>query len=400
MKYRTKLCVIALIGSGLSIGCMLLDRRSGEQVQVLVRPESGSDSMEETLELELDGERYPFTVVLQALPYQEEEVKGILTTAAEGLEKLFLKNNMDISHICTDVSMPSVYPDTQVDIQWYLDSWEYIEPDGTVRNENLEETVSVNIQAVLTMEDQSRTWTRELRICPLEEFSAKQRIEILEYDIQKQQAVSDSSQVILPQMVKGAQISWHFKQDNRWIWLAVLTVFTLCAVAIGKRQDEEKVHKIWERNMELDYAEIVSRLSLYMGAGISTRKSWERIVENYEKTSMQKTECRPAYEEMRTTLHEMQSGIPEALAYERFGTRCRMPSYLKLGTLLSQNLRKGTKGLAAMLQEESREAFQDRKALAKKLGEECESKLLLPMLLMLLTVLIMVMYPAVVSFQM
>ena len=95
----------------------------------------------------------------------------------------------------------------------------------------------------------------------------------------------------------------------------------------------------------------------------------------------------------------MQSGIPETAAYERYGMRCRLPSYLKLGTLLGQNLRKGNKDLSRLLEEESREAFEDRKALAKKLGEECESKLLLPMLLLLVTILIMVMYPAAVSFQ-
>ena len=228
----------------------------------------------------------------------------------------------------------------------------------------------------------------------------EQKLQLLEYDIRMHQAESDNSQIVLPTSVNGEVISWHGEQERRWIWLAGLTVLTLCAVAIGNRQDEEKERKRWERGMELDYAEIVSRLSLYMGAGISTRKAWERILENYQKTKRQNTKCRPAYEEMRTTLYEMQSGIPEALAYERFGTRCRIPCYLKLGTLLSQNLRKGTKGLAFMLQEESKEAFQDRKALAKKLGEECESKLLLPMFLMLLTVLIMVMYPAVVSFQM
>ena len=49
--------------------------------------------------------------------------------------------------------------------------------------------------------------------------------------------------------------------------------------------------------------------------------------------------------------------------------------------------------------EESREAFENRKALAKRMGEECESKLLLPMLLMLLTILILIMYPAAVSFS-
>ncbi|MBR5509773.1 MAG: hypothetical protein IKV59_06950 [Lachnospiraceae bacterium] len=400
MNYRKKLCLIAFIGSGLSIGCMILDQNSGEEIRILERPERGTDSVEKSLQLELGGRRYPFTVMLQAMPYREEEVQELLSLASEGLEELFLMNNTDLSHILTNVSMPSVYPNTQVDIQWYLDSWELIEPDGTVRNETLENTESVNIQAVLSMENQTVTWERELKVCPLENFSVEQKLQLLEYDIRMHQAESDNSQIVLPTSVNGEVISWHGEQERRWIWLAGLTVLTLCAVAIGNRQDEEKERKRWERGMELDYAEIVSRLSLYMGAGISTRKAWERILENYQKTKRQNTKCRPAYEEMRTTLYEMQSGIPEALAYERFGTRCRIPCYLKLGTLLSQNLRKGTKGLAFMLQEESKEAFQDRKALAKKLGEECESKLLLPMFLMLLTVLIMVMYPAVVSFQM
>lgn len=151
--------------------------------------------------------------------------------------------------------------------------------------------------------------------------------------------------------------------------------------------------------MALDYPKIVSQLSLYMGAGISTRKAWERMIEDYEKKNREEKECRAAYEEMCTALHEMQSGVPEALAYERFGARCHMPAYLKLGTLLSQNLRKGTKNLSELLKEEAEEAFEDRKALAKQMGEECESKLLFPMILMLLTILIMIMYPAVVSFQ-
>lgn len=152
--------------------------------------------------------------------------------------------------------------------------------------------------------------------------------------------------------------------------------------------------------MQLDYPEIVSRLSLYMGAGIGTRKAWERIVADYAKKGEPDPERHAAYEEMKTALREMQNGVTESAAYERFGTRCRMPAYLKLGTLLSQNLRKGTRNLADLLKEESREAFEDRKALAKRIGEECESRLLLPMMMMLLTILIMIMYPAASSFRM
>lgn len=88
--------------------------------------------------------------------------------------------------------------------------------------------------------------------------------------------------------------------------------------------------------MRLDYPDIVSRLSLYMGAGISTRKAWERIVADYEKREEPDRERHAAYEEMCTTLREMQSGVAGA-AYERFGNRCRMGPYLKLSAAWSES---------------------------------------------------------------
>lgn len=203
----------------------------------------------------------------------------------------------------------------------------------------------------------------------------------------------------LPDEIMGEPITFYPEADRRWLWILLLTMGTIAAMSAGRRQDEEKARKEKQRRMEMDYPEIVSRLSLYMGAGISTRMAWERIVSGYEKKRKEQNICREAYEEMQVTLREMESGMPQTRAYERFGDRCHMPSYLKLGTLLGQNLRKGTKDLSRLLEEESREAFENRKALARTMGEECETKLLLPMILMLLVILIMIMYPAVVRFQ-
>ena len=66
---------------------------------------------------------------------------------------------------------------------------------------------------------------------------------------------------------------------------------------------------------------------------------------------------------------------------------------------LSQNLRKGTKGLSELLKLESIQAFEERKARAKRLGEEAGTKLLLPMFLMLAVVLIIVIVPAFLTMQ-
>lgn len=398
MKYRIKLLLIGLAGtllSGLLFGLSLRDQNP---ITSLTRPGSGAGSREENLLVEIQGKKYPLKITLQEMPYEEAEAGRQLSEAAACLEELFLNGNQDLGHIVSNVSMPSALPDSRISIQWYLNSWKYVEPDGTVKNESLKEKVSVRAQAVLSLGEQSLTWERDFVVCPPENPDTQQKLRILQYQMKEKQEASPQ-EIQLPDSVLGERVSWYPPKDYLWAQTAGLTLLTLCAVLIGKNREDEKRERQRERSMQLSYSDIVSRLSLYMGAGVSTRKAWERIVRSYEQKREAGADISAACEEMRQTLHEMQSGVPEALAYERFGTRCRLPSYLKLGTLLSQNIRKGTKNLANLLAEESGEAFEDRKALAKKLGEECESKLLLPMILMLLTVLMMIMYPAAVSFR-
>lgn len=398
MKYRTKLWLTALIGGILSLVCFLYSVKSREVLTTLERPGSGEGDQKQQLLVEFQEKSSPFSFLLKEVPYGEEASGALLAEAGEGMEAVFLKENEDCGHIRSRVDMPSVYPDTDISVEWYLSSWEYIDPDGTVKNTVLKEEVQVQVQAVLSLEGQSLTWEREIRVCPPVDPTREQKLEMLEEELLRAQEEPGES-VRLPQTFLGEPVVWYRKADDRWRWMLGLTLLTVAALVLGKRQETDREQKKRERSMQLDYPDIVSRLSLYMGAGISTRNAWERLVDQYEKRLETKGECRPAYEEMRRTLYEMQSGVSESLAYERFGTRCRMQAYLKLGTLLSQNLRKGTKNLAGLLLEESREAFENRKALAKRLGEECESRLLLPMFLMLLTILIIIMYPAAVSFS-
>lgn len=400
MRYEVKLALIAALGGTMSLCLFLYGWKNREPVNFLNRPESGLGAQTQNLEVWMAGKRHDISVSLMEIPWEKEQAQEQLGRAAEELEKIVLNDNEDLEHIRKDMDMPSNVPGTKIAIQWYLDSWEYVSPGGSVKNAGMSGPCEVNIQAVLILGEEELVWEKTARICPPENPDEEQRLQILSVQLQKLQEESRDRTLILPTVIQGEHIAWYLPMDDRWMWFLLLTAAACMAIVIGHRQEVERLQKMRDRSMQLGYPEIVSRLSLYMNAGVSTRRAWERIVENYEKKSSEKQRYRETYEEMRTTLHEMQSGVPETLAYERFGARCCLPAYLKLGTLLSQNLRKGTKNLAGLLSEESREAFEDRKAFAKKLGEECESKLLLPMLMLLLIVLIMVMYPAVVSFQM
>ena len=143
---------------------------------------------------------------------------------------------------------------------------------------------------------------------------------------------------------------------------------------------------------------MVYQLMVFVGAGLTVGQAWERIVLNYT-TRRKERRCqeRPAYEEMAVAFGQMQCGQPEGKAIMAFGKRCQMPSYLKLATLLEQNRRTGTKDLQNLLEQEMIAAWEQQKNVARRMGEEAGTKLLLPLFLMLFVVMVLVMVPAMMA---
>ena len=68
------------------------------------------------------------------------------------------------------------------------------------------------------------------------------------------------------------------------------------------------------------------------------------------------------------------------------------------GVLLVQNLKKGNRGVLALLERESAAAIEERKRKAKICGEQASAKLLGPMFIQLALVMALVMIPAFLSF--
>lgn len=63
-------------------------------------------------------------------------------------------------------------------------------------------------------------------------------------------------------------------------------------------------------------------------------------------------------------------------------------------------MKNGSGNLRQKLEEEMENAFEERKAAARKIGEEAGTKLLIPLFMMLLIVMVMVSVPAFLAFGM
>ena len=168
------------------------------------------------------------------------------------------------------------------------------------------------------------------------------------------------------------------EQDALILFLLFETVAVGLFFLSDRDVKEEMTHR---RNMwKYQYPDMIHKLVLYLGAGLSIRSAFARLSDSYETALY-------AY-------RETEAGVPESVAYEHFGKRTGLQSYVKLAALLNQNLKRGTGTLFLRLEEEALQSSQERIQNGKKLGEEAGTKLLIPMVLMLGVVMLMIMIPA------
>ena len=141
---------------------------------------------------------------------------------------------------------------------------------------------------------------------------------------------------------------------------------------------------------------MLSTLTLLLGAGMSVRKAWEKMI----ATNKNRAGPRAAiYEEMEIALNQMKTGMSESEALEEFAARTKLPCYKKMSGLLTGYIQKGSRDITNQLNNEVALAFEERKALAKIAGELAGTKLLLPMIMLLGVALVIIIVPALLSFS-
>lgn len=157
--------------------------------------------------------------------------------------------------------------------------------------------------------------------------------------------------------------------------------------------DKDLEQKNEERKMEMrkEYPGIVNRMSLYMEAGMTIRGAFLRIGSEYASG---KRAVNPIAIELAIACNSLQSGVSEAVVYEAFGRRTGMQEYTRFCSILSQSLKKGSVEICSRLRQEGERATEEGLRFQKKRGEEAETKLLFPMMIMMAIVMLLIMIPA------
>lgn len=371
----------------------------------ILRNSYGEGNKVQELEVSVEeNERAKIEIEVSERAYSKEEVKSMFQRCIASMDKKILGENKSLDRVESDLNLITEIPGVPVEIAWELDNYDVMNVYGQLQKDELqEEGTLVALKAVLTYTEDPKE--QALYECKAMVFPKtlsgyeKQAEEIKKIIEETDKETQSNKTLALPKHIDGKNVSFFPVVETRGVVLAAMAVIIGLLLGMLEKQNQEKELSLRRRQMQLDYPEIISKLTLLMGAGMTVKRAWKKVVDDYE-SEKQMRGIRYAYEEMEQTCHEMSSGVTESESYERFGRRCNLQEYIKLGALLSQNLRKGTKGLNLILKMEAIQSFEERKARAKRLGEEAGTKLLAPMFLMLAVVLIIVIVPAFMSVQM
>lgn len=400
VEKRQVVCV--LLGIILALACFIVDKQDFilTEENGIGRNPYGRGEKEQVVIVEgLVAEKIPVELRIGERQYTKEEAEQILHAAAEELSVIIAGDNESLKQVHSRLDLVTRVDEYGISVQWQPQDSELISSSGDVFNENCpEDGRETSLTAILKVGEHTREYVFNLKVYPPVKTAEEKKVaEFKKLLVRTDEEQRYSEQFILPERFDGERISYSVNTERNYLMFPLLGILAAILLPIKDRQKAAEEKKKCECQMMMDYSEILSRLVVFLGAGLPIRKAWEKIVTDY-MSSMKGGEKRIAYEEMAAAYHQMKRGIPEIQAYSEFGSRCRILPYRKLAGILEQNVKNGSKSLAPILEAEMENAFEQRKNLARRLGEEASTKLLLPLFMLLMIVMVMISVPAFLSF--
>ena len=367
------------------------------QEEGILRPAPGAQSTVVQLQLLVESGWKSIPVEIAPLEYAPEQVEVLHREAEEYLAETVLGNNKSYEQVTEPLVFPEMLPSTGGEIYWSTDAPWLVTSEGEVLNEALEEEQQVEIKAEISYGSEYRIFSRLITVCPavLDEETALLRAVQKEIEA-KEQASRTSERFVLPDTVLGYPVEQRQSAGmNMTAFLLLLAVAVPLFLYSGYFSSLDTRRKERKEQAEGCYAGFVTKLSLLLAAGISVRQVFTRLAEEYEKNH---GAAHVLSAELKVTRQELDNGGSETVVYEEFGRRIGVLAYQRMASLLTRNVSRGVQGMKTLLLQEAKEVMAQERAAIRQKGEQAGTKLLLPMMGLLMLVFAILLVPAFQSF--
>ena len=361
-----------------------------EDAYTLKRPSLGEQSDYVSLkfrDLETDEEEL-FKLKVSPREYTKEEFDELAKETVQYIDSVLLGRNTDKNQVTEDLVFPTSYKNSGLKILWETDMPTILGSDGRLFKDNLSEDTCVNIKA--TVKDTSHTYTYQNSVVIVEDkiISSSEQAKADVLNIEKESR--ENEEFTIPRELGTVTIEREVESNAD----KIKTIFIFGLIFIGI-WCYYRIFKLKEKGEERDeairdaYYGFANRLTIYIGAGFTMQKALCFSVKNET--------CSFLVDEVEYTLNMISSGVSEMRAYMDMGSRIGIEEYMRLMSLISQNLSFGNSNLLKLIDSEVKTSFFLKKERVRKKGEQASEKLLIPTSILLIIVIVVVMYPAIIG---
>ena len=371
----------------------------------------GEEQYEIPFVLEKEDMTQEITVDIHARKFEEKELNERIEEAFSYLEKNMKGENVSLTELRTSLDYSLDYERFPFDAEFVSEDYALIHRDGTLNNQKedllmmgyteneIKKGIATKVEVILWYEEERFSKKFAVRVYPREKTKAEEIFDSVKNEIEKkEQEAIHKEGFSIPMNLEGVQIR---RLDEKRIMpenVMIAGIVLVILLALRDCENKKMQLKMRKENMIRSYPWFVNEIVLLMGAGMQVKNVFSTMIDDYEKGSHSEDYRRPLIEEMKVAVHAMNLGMTEEQAYYRLGRRIGLSCYIKIMSLLEQNVKRGAKGISSILEQEELQALEERKNLAKRYGEEAGTKLLGPMILLLLVVMLMIMIPALWTF--
>lgn len=324
-----------------------------------------------------------------------KEKEKLLEQAIKEIDKNVFSKNKDKENIDDDLVLSEKYCNGVVRASWQTDG-KYIDHKGKVKNFSLKKAVITEVAARLNVGGKEKIYSFKVKIIPADldteaglRKTAEGMLEKLEEDTRERASFS------LPAKLGKIRFSLEKKKSVKGFAICLMILAVVIMLPWVEKERRKEALKKRRKKLRVDYPDVVSELSLYISSGMSIRSAMNNIAVNYEKHKLKEKAERPGFELIKEAVRMMNSGSLELEAYEAIGKNSGQRDFRKLSLILMENLRQGSQNISNLLERETVEAEEKMRLEVKSIGEQISTKLMVPLIGMLLMLMIVLMVPGI-----
>lgn len=359
------------------------------------------EKAEEEIQLEVkveseNGEQYmPYAYAIPNREIPEQEAFERMEQVRKELETSFLGENKSMSAVCTPVQMKEYYSDPDIVVQWSVDTPDVVDVEGQIHiEEGCQEVCATATLACGEFHMQDYLY---FTVYPKEK-TVKEKLDESFNRAFKEQANQEIVEMELPKELEGKKVEW--KQPKNYLPLKTFLygLFLIGLFHFWSLEKRKENQKKYQKNLLEDYPGIITKYKILLEIGMTFQEATQKITNPYlDERNKMSDERGEGYANLVIFEKRIREGTSERVALEKMANEINEGTYRRFVRLMIQNLSKGSVQLNQILEQEVLRSYQEKRNLVKKRAQEVDTKLLLPMMLLLGVVIVIVMAPALLN---